>query len=135
MYIWPWIIWVTQIEVKTCCCFISLQEKGIVSYDSVSDELVNECRQWMKVKERKNQSIAIIITLIFLSRWNWHWMKVKVQKNESIAIIIMLIILSNHHHRYHFDNLVKVKSVFLQWMPWMLRMSRPGKKITRKVSS
>jgi len=26
-----------------------------------------------------------------------------------------------------------VKSVFLQWLPWFLRMSRPGKKITRKT--
>ena len=27
----------------------------------------------------------------------------------------------------------QVKSVFLQWLPWFLRMSRPGKKITRKT--
>ena len=27
----------------------------------------------------------------------------------------------------------QVKSVFLQWLPWLLRMSRPGKKITRKT--
>ena len=29
--------------------------------------------------------------------------------------------------------LFQVKSVFLQWLPWILRMSRPGKKITRKT--
>ena len=23
--------------------------------------------------------------------------------------------------------------MFLQWLPWLLRMSRPGKKITRKT--
>ncbi|XP_018335016.1 acetylcholine receptor subunit alpha-type acr-16-like [Agrilus planipennis] len=28
---------------------------------------------------------------------------------------------------------VEVKTVFLQWLPWMLGMSRPGKKITRKT--
>ncbi|CAB3256246.1 unnamed protein product [Arctia plantaginis] len=27
----------------------------------------------------------------------------------------------------------QIKSVFLQWLPWILRMSRPGKKITRKT--
>lgn len=27
---------------------------------------------------------------------------------------------------------LQIKSVFLQWLPWMLGMSRPGKKITRK---
>ena len=29
--------------------------------------------------------------------------------------------------------MLQVKSVFLQWLPWLLRMSRPGKKITRKT--
>lgn len=28
---------------------------------------------------------------------------------------------------------LQVKSVFLQWLPWILGMSRPGKKITRKT--
>ena len=27
---------------------------------------------------------------------------------------------------------VQVQKIFLQWIPWMLRMSRPGEKITRK---
>lgn len=27
----------------------------------------------------------------------------------------------------------QIKSVFLQWLPWILRMGRPGKKITRKT--
>lgn len=29
--------------------------------------------------------------------------------------------------------LFQIKSVFLQWLPWILRMGRPGKKITRKT--
>ncbi len=28
---------------------------------------------------------------------------------------------------------MQVKTLFLQWLPWFLRMSRPGKKITRKT--
>lgn len=28
---------------------------------------------------------------------------------------------------------LQIKSVFLQWLPWILGMSRPGKKITRKT--
>lgn len=28
---------------------------------------------------------------------------------------------------------LQIKTVFLQWLPWMLGMSRPGKKITRKT--
>ena len=27
----------------------------------------------------------------------------------------------------------QIKSVFLQWLPWILRMGRPGRKITRKT--
>ena len=41
--------------------------------------------------------------------------------------------ISKHDCHHHFANFVKVKSVFLQWLPWFLRMSRPGKKITRKT--
>ena len=28
---------------------------------------------------------------------------------------------------------VQVRVVFLQWLPWILRMGRPGEKITRKT--
>lgn len=28
---------------------------------------------------------------------------------------------------------IQIKCVFLQWLPWILRMGRPGKKITRKT--
>ena len=27
----------------------------------------------------------------------------------------------------------QVRTVFLQWIPWVLRMGRPGEKITRKT--
>ncbi|GLH06987.1 Nicotinic acetylcholine receptor a6 subunit isoform XXII [Gryllus bimaculatus] len=35
-------------------------------------------------------------------------------------------------HRRHSRD-AAIKSVFLQWLPWILGMSRPGKKITRKT--
>ena len=28
---------------------------------------------------------------------------------------------------------LQVRTVFLQWIPWVLRMGRPGEKITRKT--
>ena len=31
------------------------------------------------------------------------------------------------------SDLLQVRTVFLLWLPWLLRMSRPGKKITRKT--
>ena len=32
---------------------------------------------------------------------------------------------------YNDDN--QVRTIFLQWIPWVLRMARPGEKITRKT--
>lgn len=32
-----------------------------------------------------------------------------------------------------FISFLQVKTLFLQWLPWILRMERPGKKITRKT--
>ena len=29
--------------------------------------------------------------------------------------------------------LLQVRTLFLQWIPWVLRMARPGEKITRKT--
>jgi hypothetical protein len=37
------------------------------------------------------------------------------------------------HKRFvNFCDLVQVKMVFLQWIPWLLRMSRPGDKLSLK---
>ena len=68
--------------------------------------------------------------------------------------VVLTVVVLNYHHRtaethvmpmwvsmktaissphltvYH---LLKVRSVFLQWLPWILRMNRPRKKITRKT--
>ena len=68
--------------------------------------------------------------------------------------VVLTVVVLNYHHRTaethvmptwvgllaryfllwsHTNNFSQVKSVFLQWLPWFLRMSRPGKKITRKT--
>ncbi|XP_025160141.1 neuronal acetylcholine receptor subunit alpha-7 isoform X2 [Harpegnathos saltator] len=49
--------------------------------------------------------------------------------------VVLTVLVLNYHHRspdrYVMPNWVKV--VFLQWLPCLLRMSRPGKKITKKT--
>ncbi|XP_031778064.1 neuronal acetylcholine receptor subunit alpha-7 isoform X4 [Nasonia vitripennis] len=49
--------------------------------------------------------------------------------------VVLTVLVLNYHHRkpdnYEMPNWTK--TVFLQWLPWMLRMDRPGKKITRKT--
>merc|ERR1719245_2988240 len=51
---------------------------------------------------------------------------------SSAATTIMIL---NYHHRladtHEMPNWVRF--IFLQWIPWILRMSRPGEKITRKT--
>ena len=61
-------------------------------------------------------TICIITTLIF--------------GNIQVCTILVL----NYHHRLASSEPMPqwVKTVFLQWLPWALRMSRPGNKITRK---
>ncbi|KYM81935.1 Acetylcholine receptor subunit alpha-type acr-16 [Atta colombica] len=49
--------------------------------------------------------------------------------------VVLTVLVLNYHHRspdrYVMPNWTKV--VFLQWLPCVLRMSRPGKKITKKT--
>jgi len=49
--------------------------------------------------------------------------------------VVLTVVVLNYHHRTAETHVMPtwVKSVFLQWLPWLLRMSRPGKKITRKT--
>ena len=66
--------------------------------------------------------------------------------------VVTTIMVLNYHHRlvdthempdwvsisyicfsYLREGFLQVQLVFLQWMPWLLRMSRPGEKITRKT--
>jgi len=48
---------------------------------------------------------------------------------------VTTIMVLNYHHRMAdtHDMPDWVQMLFLQWMPWMLRMGRPGEKITRKT--
>ncbi|KAL7640433.1 UNVERIFIED_CONTAM: hypothetical protein RMT77_008708 [Armadillidium vulgare] len=49
--------------------------------------------------------------------------------------VVSTVLILNYHHRSADTHVMSpmVKSVFLQWMPWFLRMHRPGEKITRKT--
>jgi len=51
------------------------------------------------------------------------------------ASVVTTIMVLNYHHRLVDTHEMPdwVQLVFLQWMPWILRMSRPGEKITRKT--
>ena len=48
---------------------------------------------------------------------------------------ITTILILNYHHRLADTHEMPewVQALFLQWIPWLLLMSRPGEKITRKT--
>ncbi|KDR22512.1 Acetylcholine receptor subunit alpha-type acr-16 [Zootermopsis nevadensis] len=49
------------------------------------------------------------------------------------SVVLTVVVLNYHHRTADIHEMPQwIKSVFLQWLPWMLGMSRPGKKITRK---
>merc|ERR1719270_795592 len=49
--------------------------------------------------------------------------------------VVTTIMILNYHHRLADTHEMPnwVRCVFLQWIPWALRMGRPGEKITRKT--
>jgi len=49
--------------------------------------------------------------------------------------VVTTILILNYHHRVADTHEMPdwVQLIFLQWIPWFLRMSRPGEKITRKT--
>ena len=48
-----------------------------------------------------------------------------------LTFLFFCWIVSAFDHRI--SHLFQVRVLFLQWIPWILRMSRPGEKITRKT--
>ncbi|XP_065356520.1 neuronal acetylcholine receptor subunit alpha-7 [Calliphora vicina] len=48
--------------------------------------------------------------------------------------VVLTVVVLNYHHRTADIHEMQpwIRSVFLQWLPWILCMSRPGRKITRK---
>ena len=53
---------------------------------------------------------------------------------QFISSQVCTILVLNYHHRLAVDDGMPpwFRKVFLQWIPWALRMSRPGNKITRR---
>ncbi|KAG5676462.1 hypothetical protein PVAND_006294 [Polypedilum vanderplanki] len=50
------------------------------------------------------------------------------------SVVLTVVVLNYHHRTADIHEMPQwIKSVFLQWLPWILRMSRPGRKITRKT--
>ena len=49
--------------------------------------------------------------------------------------VVTTIMVLNYHHRMVETHEMPdwVKMIFLQWAPWIMRMSRPGETITRKT--
>jgi len=49
--------------------------------------------------------------------------------------VVTTIMILNYHHRLADTHEMPgwVRTIFLQWIPWILRMARPGEKITRKT--
>ncbi|XP_065165088.1 neuronal acetylcholine receptor subunit alpha-7 isoform X2 [Atheta coriaria] len=50
------------------------------------------------------------------------------------SVVLTVVVLNYHHRTADIHEMPQwIKTVFLQWLPWFLGMSRPGKKITRKT--
>ncbi|KAK9718867.1 Neurotransmitter-gated ion-channel transmembrane region [Popillia japonica] len=50
------------------------------------------------------------------------------------SVVLTVVVLNYHHRTADIHEMPQwIKTVFLQWLPWGLGMSRPGKKITRKT--
>ena len=50
------------------------------------------------------------------------------------SVVTTIMVLNYHHRLVETHEMPEwVKIIFLQWAPWLLRMNRPGEKITRKT--
>ena len=48
------------------------------------------------------------------------------------VVVQYMYIRTDGDHEWHYC-MMQVRTLFLMWLPWILRMGRPGKKITRKT--
>uniref|UniRef100_T1IUD0 Uncharacterized protein n=1 Tax=Strigamia maritima TaxID=126957 RepID=T1IUD0_STRMM len=52
----------------------------------------------------------------------------------AFSVVLTVVVLNYHHRNVDTHEMPPwVRTLFLQWLPWILRMDRPGKKITRKT--
>ena len=51
--------------------------------------------------------------------------------------VVLTVVVLNYHHRTAETHVMPmwVRSVFLQWLPWILRMNRRGKKVSQKSTN
>ena len=50
------------------------------------------------------------------------------------SVVTTIMVLNYHHRLVETHEMPEwVKIIFLQWAPWLLRMNRPGEKITRRT--
>ncbi|XP_046600826.1 neuronal acetylcholine receptor subunit alpha-7 isoform X1 [Neodiprion lecontei] len=50
------------------------------------------------------------------------------------SVVLTVVVLNYHHRTADIHEMPQwIKTILLQWLPWILGMSRPGKKITRKT--
>ena len=51
---------------------------------------------------------------------------------QSLSAKMRMLYLHAYSYLLAFPTHLQVRTLFLQWLPWILHMSRPGKPITRK---
>ncbi|XP_059080773.1 neuronal acetylcholine receptor subunit alpha-7-like isoform X1 [Tigriopus californicus] len=81
---------------------------------------------------QQNVSEAMPITSLQVPLLGTYFNCIMFMVASSVVTTIMIL---NYHHRLADTHEMPnwVRCVFLQWIPWMLRMGRPGEKITRKT--
>jgi len=98
--------------------------------------VVRECNKDLKyIKTIENWVIATksnIFCIHILTITGTYFNCIMFMVASSVVSTIMIL---NYHHRLADTHEMPnwVRTLFLQWIPWFLRMARPGEKITRKT--